>query len=166
LPALLHVLSIPTVLLGLAGITASAFIYLVPARPAWDSWMTVVDFQLTGLLLGPLFVAAMGLHVMPAVITAAAFAQLLNQLLKLFRLTRSDIFELKASARLLVNDFSGLFLMRLGLLVVGGIVLPAAGYEKFALLPALAGELTSRYLFFVSVVPRNMAASFIAKEAA
>jgi hypothetical protein len=86
--------------------------------------------------------------------------------LKLFRLSRSDAFELRASARLLVKDLSSLFLLRLGLLVIGGIVLPLAGFEKFALLPALAGELTSRYLFFVSVVPRNIAASFIAKEAA
>jgi len=163
---LLHALSIPTVLFGLAGVTASAFIYVVPARPAWNSWTTLVDFQLTGLLLGPLFVATMGMHVLPAAIATAAFAQLLNQLLKLFRLTRSDVFELKASARLLVNDFAPLFLLRLGLLVIGGIVLPLAGYEKFSLLPAIAGELTSRYLFCVSVVPRNMAASFIAKEAA
>jgi formate dehydrogenase iron-sulfur subunit len=159
-------ISIPTVLFGLAGITASAFIYLVPARPAWDTPLTVADFQLTGLLLGPLFVAALGLHVTPSLIAAAAFAQLLTQLLKLLRLMRSDVFEMRASARLLVKDFSTLFLLRLALLVIGGIVLPLAGYEKIALLPALAGELTSRYLFFVSVVPRNMAASFIAKEAA
>lgn len=165
-PALLGTVSIPTVLFGLAGVTASAFIYLVPARPAWDSPLTVADFQLTGLLLGPLFVNAMGLDVMPALIVAAASAQLLNQLLKLLRLMRSDVSELRASARLLVRDFSWLFLLRLGLLLVGGIVLPLAGYGKLALLPALAGELTSRYLFFVTVVPRNMAASFIAKEAA
>jgi formate dehydrogenase iron-sulfur subunit len=158
--------ALPTALLGLGGITASAFIYLVPARPSWDSWTTVVDFHLTGLLLGPLFVNALGLHVAPQFIAAAGFAQLLNQILKLIRLTSSDVFELRASARLLVNDFSTLFLLRLGLLVLGGILLPVAGYAKVALIPALAAELVSRYLFFVSVVPRNMAASFIAKEAA
>ncbi len=165
-PMLLHAVSIPTVLFGLAGINASAFIYLVPARPAWDSPLTIAEFQLTALLLGPLFVSALGLHVSPALIAVAAGAQLLNQLLKLLRLMRSDVFEMRASARLLVNDFSTLFLVRLALLVIGGIVLPLAGYEQFALLPALGGELASRYLFFVSVVPRNMAASFIAKEAA
>jgi hypothetical protein len=31
---------------------------------------------------------------------------------------------------------------------------------------ATAGELLGRYLFFVSVVPRNMAATFLRKEAA
>ena len=166
LPIAMAAVSIPTVLLGLAGVTASAFIYVVPARPAWDSKLTVAEFQLTGLVLGPLFVAALGLHVAPGWIAAAALGQLLNQMLKLVRLMRSDVFELRASARLLVNDFSNLFLLRLALLVIGGVVMPLAGYERFGLLPALLGEFTARYLFFVSVVPRNMAASFIAKEAA
>lgn len=166
LSPLLNAVSIPTVLLGLAGITASACIYLVPARPAWDSRLTIADFHLTALLLGPLFVSGLGLHVAPAWIAAAAGAQLLNQLLKLFRLMRSDVFELRASARLLVNDLSLLFLVRLALLVVGGIVMPMAGYQKTALVVALIGEIVGRYLFFVSVVPRNIAASFLAKEAA
>src|SRR5271165_5889626 len=125
-PTLLRAVSVPTVLFGLAGVTASAYIYLVPARPAWDSPLTVADFQLTGLLLGPLFVSALGLHVAPALIAVAAGAQLRNQLLKLLRLMRSDVFEMRASARLLVNDFSTLFLMRLALLLAGGIVLPLA----------------------------------------
>jgi len=162
----MRALACPTAALGLAGVTASALIYLVPARPAWDSPLTAADFHLTALLLGPLFVSALDIRVAPAIIAAAALAQLLNQMLKLLRLTRSDAFELRASARLLVNDFAWLFLLRLTLLVSAGIAVPLAGYGKFGLLPALAGELISRYLFFVTVVPRNMAASFMAKEAA
>jgi hypothetical protein len=38
---------------------------------------------------------------------------------------------------------------------------PAIGFVV-----ALAGELLSRYLFFVSVVPKNMAASFFRREGA
>src|SRR6266702_2179823 len=57
----LHVLSIPMVLfffkvlapmLGIAGILASAYIYLVPARPAWNTPHTPVDFLLSSALLG------------------------------------------------------------------------------------------------------------------
>ena len=44
-----------TAIFGTAGITASAFIYLVPARPSWNTQFTVTDFFLTGALLGPLF---------------------------------------------------------------------------------------------------------------
>ena len=45
-------------LLGLAGVTASACIYRVPARPAWNTPYTVLQFNLTAAILGPLFAAA------------------------------------------------------------------------------------------------------------
>ena len=45
---------------GSRGVTASAFIYLVPARPAWNRRYTLADFYLTGLLLGPLFLGLIG----------------------------------------------------------------------------------------------------------
>jgi formate dehydrogenase iron-sulfur subunit len=152
--------------LGLAGVTASAFIYLVPARPAWNSARTVADFHLTGLLLGPLYLAALGIRVPMLAIAVAGAAQLLNQLLKLAALAASDEFELRASARLLTNDLRGLFLLRAALLVVGGIVLPLVGHAAIAFALALAGELLSRYLFFVSVVPKSVADTFIGRRAA
>ena len=37
---------------GIAGILASAYIYLVPARPAWNMLHTPVDFLLSSALLG------------------------------------------------------------------------------------------------------------------
>ena len=46
------------------------------------------------------------------------------------------------------------------------MVLPMLGYSIPGLLLALAGELLGRYLFFVSVVPKNMAASFFSGRAA
>src|ERR1044071_9458346 len=49
-----------TVLMGLGGITASAWIYRVKARPAWNSKYTVAEFFLTGAVLGPLLVGATG----------------------------------------------------------------------------------------------------------
>jgi formate dehydrogenase iron-sulfur subunit len=158
-------LAIPTVLLGLGGITASAFIYLVPARPAWNNWHTLVDFHLTGLVLGPAFLRALGVPVPAAVIAGFASAQLLNQLLRLLRLMRSEEFEMRASARLLSQDLERVFVARLALLVLGGIVLTLAGFPILALAAALVGELAGRYLFFVSVVPRNMALPWLGKAA-
>jgi formate dehydrogenase iron-sulfur subunit len=155
--------AIPTLLFGLGGVTASAFIYLVPARPAWNNWHTLADFHLTGLLLGSAFLRALGVDVPPVLIAAFASAQLLNQLLKLFRLMRSAEFEMKASARLLSQDLEAVFIIRFVLLVGGGIVLSLAGFPKLALFCALAGELTGRYLFFVSVVPRNMALPWLSQ---
>jgi DMSO reductase anchor subunit len=153
-----------TGLLGIAGVTASAFIYLVPARPAWNSKHTLAEFWLTGALLGPLFVAAVSgstPQLQMAVLIAAGL-QLLNQGLKFLWLARSEDFELKASARLLSNDLDRLLVLRFALLVAAMLL----KWPVAALSAALVGELLGRYLFFVSVVPKNMAASFFSKEAA
>jgi formate dehydrogenase iron-sulfur subunit len=157
-----------TGLLGIGGITASAYIYLVPARPSWNSKHTLAEFMLAGALLGPLFLAAIApdnrLLLMASV--AGSALQMLNQGAKFLWLTRSDEFELKASARLLSNDLERLFILRFALLVLGGMVLPMLGQAAAGLALALGGELLGRYLFFVSVVPKNMAASFSGRFAA
>ena len=157
-----------TSLFGVAGVTASAYIYLVRARPAWNTKHTFTEFYLTGALLGPLLVASLGVgdrRWLIAAAVAAAGAQLLNLVVRFFWMTASDSFELQASARLLSTVLGRPFLARGALLLLGGIVLPllwptAYGtYTSFAL--ALAGEILGRYLFFVSVVPKNMAASYL-----
>lgn len=159
-------LGIAAAALGFAGVTASAYIYLVPARPAWNSAHTLVDFYLTALLLGPLFLGALGVEVRAWWVCAAAGAQFLNQLGKFARLRWSAEFEKRASARLLANDLQKLVAWRIALLMAGGILLPLYGYWVAALAAALGGELLSRYLFFVSVAPKNMPAAFFRKEAA
>jgi len=153
-------------LLGFAGVTASAYIYLVPARPAWNHRWTPLDFYLTGLLLGPLSLALMGIGVPAAAVAAAGAAQLLNQLLKLLALAGPEEFELRASARLLTGEFHNLLLARIGLLLAGGIVLPLLHAPAAAFVLALAGETLSRYLFFVSVVPKSVASTFTGRRAA
>lgn len=155
-----------TLLLGASGVTASAFIYLVPARPAWNSKHTLAEFYLTALLLGPLFLAAAGLKVpgLRWIAIAAGACQLLNQGLKLLWLARSDTHELRASARLFSGKLEGWFLLRLALLLAGGVLLPLDGSAVDAFLTALAGEILGRYLFYVSVVPKNMAASFFGRQ--
>jgi len=66
---------------------------------------------------------------------------------------------------LLSTVFASRFFARSTLLLLGGIVLPLAfpnafgAYASLAL--AIAGEILGRFLFFVSVVPKNMAASYL-----
>jgi formate dehydrogenase iron-sulfur subunit len=160
-----------TTLLGIAGVTASAWIYRVPARPAWNSRHTPIDFLLTGALLGLLFAGACGvLSGRPLMIGSviAASAQLLNHATKFLWMTASESHELQSSARLLSTTLASRFLTRAGLLIAGGALLPLLSHgplltaTAFAL--ALAGEILSRYLFFVSVVPKNMAAPYVAAE--
>ena len=148
-----------TALFGIGGIIASAFIYLVPARPSWNSRHTIAEFFLTAAMLGPVFLSVLGFS-LPLFVLAGAVGQGLNQGLKFLWLIRSDEFELQGSARLLSADLRNLFLARFGLLIAGGIVAPLLGFPMIGLAAALAGELLGRYLFFVSVVPRNMAAGF------
>ncbi len=161
-----------TVLFGCLGVFCSARIYMVPARPAWFSRYTLAEFFSTALLLGPLFVWTFEAHAIGtlddiwlarAAMTGAA-AQLLAQVLKFFWLSRSEQFELRASALLLSGRLKNAFLTRLSLLIFAGIVIPLSAPTQWAaacaLALALVGEWLGRWLFFVSVVPKNMAAAF------
>lgn len=165
--ALLDAAGAATLLCGAAGVACSARLYRVAARPAWNSIATPAEFASTILLLGPLFVLAMGLNNVPwlaAAACAGALAQLAALTLKLLWLTRSETFELRASAVLLSSRLERLLLSRLGLLVAGGVILPLYSLSPLtcagALLLAVAGELLGRWLFFVSVVPKSVASSF------
>jgi formate dehydrogenase iron-sulfur subunit len=171
-----------TALLGLAGVTASACIYRVPSRPAWNTPMTLVQFNLTAGTLGPLCAAAAGAgEVRWLGIAAAAMggAQLLLLAVRFLRCMAADSLELRGTARLLSTVLARPLLARGVLLVAGAIVLPlvavspgpaeAGRYVPVAALAvALGGEILGRYLFFVSVVPTHLAAPYVAaaREAA
>jgi Fe-S-cluster-containing dehydrogenase component/DMSO reductase anchor subunit len=153
-----------TALFGIAGVTCSARIYIVRARPAWFSGYTVAEFFSTALLLGPAFVHLLDPHVPAAVLyasVAGGAAQLVTQAGKFFWLSRSETFELRSSSLLLTGRLRALFEVRLAILILAGIVLPLTGrFTEVAFAVALAGEGLGRWLFFVSVVPKNIAAAF------
>ncbi len=160
-----------TTLAGIAGIMCSARIYTVRARPAWFRAYTPAEFYSTALLLGPLFVELVNggvpLWVRIAAI-AGASVQLLTQLLKFLWLSRSEAFELRASSLLLSGRLRDLFVTRLVLLPGVGVALSLAATRGWILAAAFAasliGEWLGRYLFFVSVVPKNIAAGFASSE--
>jgi len=96
--------------------------------------------------------------------------------LRFLRLIAAESLELRGTARLLSTVLAKRFVIRGALLVLGAVVLPLlavpAGPTKAGLyvlyLPfaaglalAFAGEILGRYLFFVSVVPRHMAAPYM-----
>ena len=162
-----------TALAGIVGVYCSARIYVVPARPAWCSRYTSAEFFASALLLGPLFVRAMNpTHVqwLDWAAMGGAAAQLLTQALKFLWLSRAETFELHSTSRLLSGRLKKWFLARLSILVAA-IVLPLFPSPIAAittLLIVVGGEWLGRWLFFVSVVPTNMAAAFTGarKEAA
>ena len=156
-----------TALAGIAGITCSARIYIVRARPAWFSGYTPAEFFSTALFLGPAFIHALD-PALPAAIVFASIAgaatQLVVQTAKFLWLSRSEAFELRSSALLLAGRLRALFALRLAILIAAGILIPVIAVGPWAIrsafLTALAGEFLGRYLFFVSVVPKNIAAAF------
>jgi len=172
-----------TVLLGLAGVCASAYIYRVPSRPAWNTPYTLVQFTLTAAVLGPLFAASVGAgHEQWLAIIAAGMGgtQLVALAARFLRLIASDSLELRGTARLFSTVLASRFIVRSVLLTFGAIVLPLlvigpsaiahgaeqAPYATVAMVAALAlslgGEVLGRYLFFVSVVPKHMATPYVA----
>ena len=154
--------------LGIAGVTASGYIYRVPSRPAWNTRLTPVQFNLTAACLGPLLAAALGTtdsHRLPLAAATMAGVQLVFVAVRFVQLIASGSIELQGTARLLSTRFRSQFITRGVLLSLGGVVLPlvATGAAAWwaALAVALAAEILGRYLFFVSVVPKHMAAPYL-----
>jgi Fe-S-cluster-containing dehydrogenase component/DMSO reductase anchor subunit len=158
-----------TTVLGLAGVMASGCIYRVPSRPVWNSPSTPGQFTLTAGILGPLFAAAVGagdqrsLALTAATMAGAQFALLA---LLFFRCIDADSLELRGTARLLSTVLARRMLLRSALLGLGAVVLPlwgpGAALGGLALVLAAAAEILGRHLFFVSVVPKHLAAPYVA----
>ena len=180
---------------GMAGIYASAKIYMVPARPSWNTLRTPLRFFLTGFILGPLFsLVVYGLHLMflgrdltrdglgpvlgwLSISAFAGFSQLLVLFARLFQVNEGKDPELYDSALLMTRRFRVHFLVRIGTLALNSFALPffflssfltsdvvsGKGMVVFAsisFLIALSSEFLGRYLFFVTVVPKNMPGAF------
>jgi formate dehydrogenase iron-sulfur subunit len=158
---------------GIAGILASAYIYLVPARPAWNTPHTPIDFLLSSAVLGsaaaPLLLNATAtiahspapptFPLFPLILSSALW--MLNHILRTILLHHASVYERRASASLLnTQNLRGVFLVSFAFIGLA-VLLSIAGLPLFALPAALAGVLSARYLFFVSVVPLNMALTFV-----
>jgi formate dehydrogenase iron-sulfur subunit len=179
-PALGAALGLAAVALGAAGVYASGRLYLVPARPVWNSRRTLVAFFATGLTLGPLFTLfcldRAELHdSWILTLLAASAAGVLCQLGVYAHLVatvrRRPDRQHDGTRTLLLHRFGGLFAARLAFAAIGLALLgsalatpltspAAAGRIGTALVVLAAGELTGRYLFYVTVVPYGMAGSF------
>ncbi len=169
----LSALGMITAALGIGGIIASSFIYLVPARPSWNMLHTPIDFLLSAALIGTTLPAVLSIIIaanVPALglrsvfpLWPVAFASLLwmaNHVIRLIRLKQSAIFEHRAAAAL--HALRG---HRAALIIsfVCAAAIPLAWLSAnctLACAAAFVAVLLARYLFFVTVVPLNMALTF------
>jgi DMSO reductase anchor subunit len=181
-PATLQVIGWTAAFFGVGGTVCSAYIYLVAARPSWNMIHTPLDFLLTTAFLGPLFAAVLhalgswvaGLapmrflasstsEVNSPVVAVLIFAALwaLNHAVRRLRLSFSPIFERRASASLLGTESMQVILFSSFALAALASFFALARLEVAAALTGFAAILMTRYLFFVSVVPLNMALTFV-----
>ena len=160
-----------TVIFGVAGVGASARLYLVPGRPGWNSPLTVFEFFATAATLG--FAAGNVLTQRGSAWTtglvAVAAATIAVLIGKIARLALSSRYELYASWQLLSTTLLNKLLIRI-VLLIGGMLFCEVGEHLWChlagLLLIVAGEFVNRYLFFVSVVPTNIASGYLHEEVA
>lgn len=151
--------------IGIVATLASACIYLVPARPSWNTMHTPIDFVLSAGLLGSSVSACFGdAHVLAALVTAAAWAT--NHGVRLYRLRASTGFEERASYSLQTSDQLLPYTLLAVFALVSGAIALATGYPITAVIMTWSATLLARYLFFVSVVPLKMALTFLGGSAA
>ena len=182
LPATLQTAGWITAILGVGGTICSAYIYLVPARPAWNMIHTPLDFLVTTALLGSLLASVLQVasdwvaslacahsfcfpH--PSVrspiyaVLLSATLWFLNQVVRRIRLSFSRLFERRASASLLATEsLQAILLVSLALVALTAFF-AFARFDAVACITATMAVLLTRYLFFVSVVPLNMALTFV-----
>jgi DMSO reductase anchor subunit len=147
------VAAVGAVLVGAVGVFASGRLYVVPGRPGWHSWLTIVRFGATAVILGPLLTG----H--PAVALWGIVLQATATVANLVRLGRGNRIEQWGVVRLTLGWFR---IPSVGVAVgwMAGAGLILAGHPWVAL-PVLAlAELVGRYLFYVTVVPLDMPGSF------
>ncbi|OGP07721.1 MAG: hypothetical protein A2048_03025 [Deltaproteobacteria bacterium GWA2_45_12] len=123
---------------------------------AWNEILPT--FKIVGLFLA-------------SILILAGFVQLGGIIVKIFHSLNKDEPELQASARMLTERFRILFLSRLGVLLMTLLLVPLVLFNLVLhasleistlavclttlMILTLASELTGRYLFFVTVVPKK-----------
>ena len=179
---LMQPLAAMAVTFGLFGTIASACIYLVRARPAWNTVHTPIDFLLSAGLIGNAMAAAMRMpvttlarfavkhgvaihvlpspaHALPQAIFAAAW--IINHSVRALRMRASTNFEARASFNLLRSEtVSWKFIISI-FCAITSIMMLAGGVPLLAVCTSLAAVLLGRYLFFVTVVPLSMGLTFL-----
>ncbi len=175
------------VLFGLCGTLASAYIYLVKARPSWNMVHTPLDFLLSAGLLGSTLASAMqqpaallgdlglrvGLHLQPAVFQATArpavifaTAWVLNHAVRIARLRASGNFEARASFNHLRGEALWWMVALSWLAALAAPLFLQAPLPWMSVSMSLTAVLLGRYLFFVSVVPLSMGLTFLQQQPA
>ncbi len=140
--------------IGAAGVFASARLYLVPGRPAWNTPLTVLRFFATTASLGLVVTGQRrGVAIAIAVSVLATAANWA-------RLWRHDDPAWRGAAQLELHWFSIATSLRCAA-AAAAMVAALVGAPLALVFVLVAGsELVGRWLFYVCVVPLNMPGAF------
>lgn len=144
----------PAAAVGLAGVYASARLYVVPGRPSWNTRWTVVRFFATAFALGG---ALTGHREIGA---AAIGAALLATAANWRRLAANGQRAWRGSVTLELSWFAPWTAVRWITGVAGAVVALAGAPAAVAFAAVVVSETIGRWLFFVTVVPTNMPGAF------
>jgi formate dehydrogenase iron-sulfur subunit len=139
---------------GALGVYASARLYIVPGRPAWDTPLTIVRFGATALALGPILTGRPSLAVIGVAVALAATA------VNWVRLARNEAQPWSGPVRLELRWFRPWTALRWLTAWVGVAGVLAGWPAAVTLVVLLASEVIGRWLFYVTVVPLNMPGAF------
>lgn len=147
-------LQYPAAAIGAAGVFASARLYLVAGRPAWNTPLTVLRFFATTAALGLVVTGERRWIAAAVVLSVAATAA------NWARLWPRDEPAWRGSVRLETRWFRKATALRLT--CAAAVVVTAAAGAPMAVVFGLTAvsELLGRWLFYVCVVPLNMPGAF------
>lgn len=166
-------LAVVALAVGFPAIYASAQVYLIPARPSWYHWSTVLGFMSCALSLGGATSLSLSLA-WPETMAGSGSAALVAKALVIIGVVgtavalwrrvgylRAATPDTQAAWRLIETDYCGQWRLRLlvglGLpFVTVGLSFATEGFIVLAWLALLVGELLDRSLFFVSSTPLSV----------
>ncbi len=171
-PGLAFVMSAAAATAGIAAVACSVMVYHVVRRPFWHATITGIKFAGTVVVagFGAGFAASAGARPVALGFAAAVMLKLITDALILTHLHDPRLTLLRRSAVLLLGPLVRLSMLRVGLGVLGGVVLPLlivaagetlavslrAGLAAIVLFAVIGGELAERTLFFQAVVRPKM----------
>jgi DMSO reductase anchor subunit len=140
--------------IGAAGVYASARLYVVPGRPAWNTPLTIVRFFATAVMLGTTITGYRPLAAGAATVAIAATAA------NWWRLSRHSGQAWGGSVRLELRWHGRWTVLRLATAASGVAVVLGGGPLGIGFVLLGISELIGRWLFYVTVVPLNMPGAF------
>ncbi|HZP27831.1 MAG TPA: DmsC/YnfH family molybdoenzyme membrane anchor subunit [Acidimicrobiia bacterium] len=140
-------LAVPAAVVGCAGVYASARLYLVPGRPAWDTPLTVARFFATTAALGSVVTGR------PLLAAGGTLAGVSLTACNWARLAGRPEPAAAASLALEVHGARGWTAARVAGALAGALVALAGGPVVVATALLLGAEAVGRWLFYVCAAP-------------